>query len=97
MTSAGAVFLKRSESAAGVQPNQVAAVLSVRIITDSEVAEDVLRRSETGYLLLKGDCETGEGDAILQPWLKTQEPDLLASHLCAEWIGTLEQLGLRLG
>src|SRR5208337_4265142 len=37
---------------------------------------------------------SGEGDVILQPWLKTQELDLLASDLCAEWIGALEQLGL---
>jgi hypothetical protein len=63
-------------------------------LTESEVVEDALRRNETRYLLLKGDCETGEGDIILQPWLKTQEPDLLASDLCAEWIGALEQLGL---
>ena len=53
-------------------------------LTESEVAEDVPRRNETRYLLLKGDCETGEGDVILQPWLKTQEADLLASDLCAE-------------
>jgi hypothetical protein len=63
-------------------------------LTESEVVEDELRRNETRYLLLKGDCETGEGDIILQPWLKTQEPDLLASDLCAEWIGALEKLGL---
>ena len=63
-------------------------------LTDSEVVEDTLRRNETRYLFLKGDCETGEGDVILQPWLNTQEPDLLASDLCAEWIGALEQFGL---
>ena len=70
------------------------AVIAQDELTESEVVEDALRRNETCYLLLKGDCETGEGDIILQPWLKTQEPDLLASDLCAEWIGALEQLGL---
>ena len=56
--------------------------------------EDALRRNETRYPLLKGDCEIGEGDVILQPWLKIQEPDLLAPDLCAEWTGALEQLGI---
>ena len=73
---------------------EIVAVISADILTDSEVVEDTLRRNETRYLFLKGDCETGEGDVILQPWLNTQEPDLLASDLCAEWIGALEQLGL---
>jgi hypothetical protein len=50
---------------------------------EATVNADALE-NETRYLLLKGDCETGEGDVILQPWLKTQEADLLASDLCAE-------------
>src|SRR5208337_1402364 len=78
---------------AAYQPHAEAMVAQDEL-TESEVVEDALRRNETRYLLLKGDCETGEGDIILQPWLKTQEPDLLASDLCAEWIGALEQLGL---
>ena len=78
---------------AAYQPHAEAMVAQDEL-TDSEVVEDALRRNETRYLLLKGDCETGEGDVILQPWLKTQEPDLLASDLCAAWIGALEQLGL---
>ena len=78
---------------AAYQPHAEAMVAQDEL-TDSEVVEDTLCRNETRYLLLKGDCETGEGDIVLQPWLKTQEPDLLASDLCAEWIGALEQLGL---
>ena len=78
---------------AAYQPH-AEAMIAQDELTESELVEDALRRNETRYLLLKGDCETGEGDIILQPWLKTQEPDLLASDLCAEWIGTLEQLGL---
>ena len=78
---------------AAYQPHAEAMVAQDEL-TDSEVVEDTLCRNETRYLLLKSDCETGEGDVILQPWLKTQEPDLLASDLCAEWIGALQQLGL---
>jgi hypothetical protein len=61
---------------------------------ESEEVEDALCRDETRYLLLRDDCGTGEGDVILQPWFNTEEPDLLASDLCVEWIGSLEQLGL---
>ena len=78
---------------AAYQPH-AEAMIAQDELTDSEVVEDALRRNETRYLLLKGDCEIGEGDVILQPWLKVQEPDLLASDLCAEWISALEQLGL---
>jgi hypothetical protein len=63
-------------------------------LLESEEVEDALCRDETRYLLLKGDCGTGEGDVILQPWFNTEEPNLLASDLCVEWIGSLEQLGL---
>jgi hypothetical protein len=63
-------------------------------LTGPEEVEDALAWSETRYLLLKGDCGAGEGDIVLQPWLKTEEPDLLASDLCSDWIGTLEELGL---
>ena len=78
---------------AAYQPHAEAMVARDQL-TDSDVVEDALLRNETRYLLLKDDCETGEGDVIVQPWLNTQEPDLLASDLCAEWIGALEQLGL---
>ena len=78
---------------AAYQPHAEAMVAQDEL-TDLESREDALRRNETRYMLLKGDCETGEGDVILQPWLKTQEPNLLASDSCAEWIGALEQLGL---
>jgi hypothetical protein len=63
-------------------------------LTGPEEVEDALAWNETRYLLLKGDCGAGEGDVVLQPWFKTDEPDLLASDLCSDWIGTLEGLGL---
>ena len=46
------------------------------------------------YQILKGNCDTGEGELTLQPWLQVDEPDLLASDLCRGWIGALEDLGL---
>ena len=46
------------------------------------------------YQLLKGNCDTAEGDLVLQPWLEVEQPDLLASDLCRAWIGALQDLGL---
>ncbi len=63
-------------------------------LMESEKVEDALALNETRYLLLKGDCEGGQGDIVLQPWFNTDQPDLLTSDLCKDWIGTLEQLGL---
>ncbi len=63
-------------------------------LTEAEEVGDALVLNEARYLLLKGDCGTGEGDIVLQPWLKTDQPDLLASDLCNDWIGAIEQLGL---
>ena len=51
-------------------------------------------RDHTRYLLLMANCGTAEGELILQPWLVTDQPDLLASELCREWLGSLEGLGL---
>ena len=34
---------------------------------------------------LKGNCDTGEGELALQPWLQVDEPELLASDLCRGW------------
>jgi hypothetical protein len=31
------------------------------------------------YQLLKANCDTGEGELALQPWLEVERPDLLAS------------------
>jgi hypothetical protein len=72
----------------------VEAMVAQNELLEAEEVENALNRDETRYLLLKGDCGAGEGDVILQPWLNTEEPDLLASDLCVEWIGSLEQLGL---
>lgn len=46
------------------------------------------------YQLLKANCDTGEGELVLQPWLVVEQPDLLASDLCRAWIGALQDLGL---
>jgi hypothetical protein len=46
------------------------------------------------YQILKANCDTGEGELALQPWLQVDEPDLLASDLCRGWIDALEDLGL---
>ncbi len=46
------------------------------------------------YQLLKANCDTGEGELALQPWLQVDEPDLLASDLCRGWIGALQEFGL---
>jgi hypothetical protein len=46
------------------------------------------------YQILKANCDTGEGELALQPWLQVDEPDLLASDLCRGWIDALEGLGL---
>ena len=46
------------------------------------------------YQILKANCDTGEGELALQPWLQVDEPDLLASDLCRGWIGALEDLEL---
>ena len=46
------------------------------------------------YQLLKANCDTGEGELALQPWLAVDEPDLLSSDLCRGWIDALQELGL---
>ena len=46
------------------------------------------------YLLLKADCATAEGQVVLQPWLDTDQPNLLTSDLCREWLRSLQDLGL---
>jgi hypothetical protein len=76
------------------------------IATQDELEEDRQRggpasdeelidaREHTRYLLLTANSETAEGDVILQPWLVVDQPDLLASDLCREWIAALQSLGL---
>ena len=46
------------------------------------------------YLLLQADCDTAEGGVVLQPWLDTDQPNLLTSDLCREWLRSLQDLGL---
>jgi hypothetical protein len=48
----------------------------------------------TRYLILKANCETAEGEVILQPWLEVDHPNLLTSDLCRDWIAALQSLGL---
>jgi hypothetical protein len=51
------------------------------------------------YQLLKANCDTGEGELALQPWLEVDRPDVGGEQigpldLCRGWIGALEELGL---
>jgi hypothetical protein len=57
-------------------------------------ADMVDAREQTRYLLLKADCDTAEGEVIMQPWLDVDDPNLLTSDLCRAWIDGLERLGL---
>lgn len=75
------------------------------IISREEIAElarqgrssstELIEASEfIRYQLLKANCDTSEAELVLQPWLVVDEPDLLASDLCREWISALKGLGL---
>ena len=56
---------------------------------------DIARQAAaTRYMLLKANCDTAEGDVIVEPWLTVDHPDLLASDLCRAWMLALEGLGL---
>ena len=60
----------------------------------ASLAELVDSGSQVRYLLLQANCDTAEADVVLQPWLITDQTDLLASDLCSEWIASLRHLGL---
>ena len=62
--------------------------------SDREQVADLLAETETRYLLLKANCDGAEGDLMLQPWLVVDQPDLLTSDLCRDWLGSLNELGL---
>ena len=67
----------------------------MREIGNTDSAETLVDAIEdTRYLLLKADCATAEGKVVLQPWLVVDQPDLLTSDLCLEWLKSLEDLGL---
>ena len=61
---------------------------------DSLLDADTDDATRFRYLLLKADCDTAEGEVILQPWLDIDQPNLLTSDLCREWLKSLEDLGL---
>ena len=61
---------------------------------EREVEAQIEDEAEIRYILLKANCGTGEGDVVLQPWLLTDQPDLMASDLTRDWIASLEHLGL---
>lgn len=62
---------------------------------DQSSDEDLIdARERTRHLLLKANCDTADGDVILQPWLEVDRPDLLASDLCRDWIAAMGSLGL---
>ena len=58
-------------------------------------SEELIEASETiRYQILKGNCDTSEGELVLQPWLVVDQPDLHSSDLCRDWISKLKALGL---
>ena len=63
-------------------------------VPSRERAAELLAETETRYLLLKADCDSAEGVVMLQPWFVVDQPNLLASELCRDWIGSLNELGL---
>ena len=62
--------------------------------SEGEQAAGLQAEAETRYVLLKANCDTAEGDLLLQPWLVIEQPDFLTSDLCREWLGSLNELGL---
>ena len=78
----------------------------VDIVSEEEIAEAVAdgdttapaemvdASEQTRYIFLKANCDTAEGEVLLQPWLGVDDPNLLTSDLCREWINGLERLGL---
>ena len=65
---------------------EIGSTKSVEALVD---ANDDIR-----YLLLQADTASGEANVVLQPWLVVDEPNLLTSDLCREWLASLEELGL---
>lgn len=61
---------------------------------DRDQATELLAETATHYLLLRADCDAGEGEVVVQPWFVVDDPDLLASDLTREWLRSLEQLRL---
>jgi hypothetical protein len=84
------------------QPHVQALVTSEELIEGIEVGGAATTREEevdvqasaTRYALLKANCDTGEGELVLEPWINVDEPDLLTSDICRAWITALEQAGL---
>lgn len=68
--------------------------LKQRTDDEREIEARIEDEAEVRYILLKANCGTGEGDVVLQPWLLTDQPDLMASDLSRDWIASLEHLGL---
>jgi hypothetical protein len=61
---------------------------------DRDQATELLAETATHYLLLRADCDGGEGEVVVQPWFVVDDPDLLASDLTRDWLRSLEQLRL---
>lgn len=61
---------------------------------DQDQALEELAEVDTRYLLLKASSDIDEGGLVLQPWFVTDRPDLLASDITRDWIGSLQQLGV---
>ena len=61
---------------------------------DRDQTTELLAETAAHYLLLRADCDGGEGEVVLQPWFVVDDPDLLASDLTRDWLRSLEQLRL---
>ena len=61
---------------------------------EREIEAQIADEAEIRYILLKANCGTGESYVVLQPWLLTDQPDLMESDLTRDWIASLEHLSL---
>ena len=61
---------------------------------DRGQATELLAETATHYLLLRADCDAGEGEVVVQSWFVVDDPDLLASDLTRDWLRSLEKLRL---
>ena len=70
-------------------------IAELREMGNTASAESLLDpEDDIRYVLLKADCGNAEGEVVLQPWLDVDQPNLLTSDLCREWLKSLENLGL---
>ncbi len=77
-----------------VQALMAESELKPPIVDELCIENQIQAEAEIRYLLLKANCDTGEGKVVLQPWLVVDPPDLLASDLAREWANAVDNLEL---